>query len=97
MSELTSSEINERLRELPGWSYENNKISKTYTFGSFREAVSFIVRISYEAEEQRHHPEIANVYSTVEISLNTHDAGNIVTEKDINLATAIEKIAWLPQ
>jgi len=96
MAELTPQEISVALEELPGWTYGSNKISKTYSFGSFREAVSFIVRISFEAEEQNHHPELANVYSTVEIRLSTHDAGNVVTEKDINLARSIESIAWLP-
>ena len=54
--------------------------------------MSFIIRISYEAEQQDHHPEIYNCYNRVEISLSTHDAGNRVTQKDFNLAQAIDSV-----
>ena len=54
--------------------------------------MGFILRISYEAEAADHHPEIFNCYSRVEIRLNTHDAGGKVTQRDIDLARAIEKI-----
>ena len=75
--------------------FADDKISKTYKFHSFREAMSFMVRIAFEAESANHHPELFNVYSTVKISLNTHDAGGKVTQKDVDLATAIERIAWV--
>jgi len=55
--------------------------------------MSFVLRISYEAEEINHHPEIFNCYNRVEIALNTHDAGGKVTEKDIELARMIENIS----
>ena len=53
--------------------------------------MGFILRISYEAEQADHHPELFNCFNRVEISLNTHDAGGKVTEKDFSLAEAIEK------
>ncbi|WP_432799006.1 4a-hydroxytetrahydrobiopterin dehydratase [Poriferisphaera sp. WC338] len=93
---LSEKQINQALSDLPGWSYDDAKISKTYRFKHFKEALSFIVRLSFEAEAMNHHPEIFNVYSTVKISLNTHDAGNKVTEKDIQLAKHIESLNWLP-
>jgi len=55
--------------------------------------MSFVLRISYEAEETNHHPEIFNCYNRVEIALNTHDVGGMVTEKDIELARMIENIS----
>ena len=58
----------------------------------FREAMSFLVRISFEAEQRNHHPEIYNVYKTVELALTTHDAGNKVTALDVELAAAIEEL-----
>ncbi len=96
MEALSPNEITDELATLKGWVYANNKLSKTFAFGTFREAVSFIVRIAFDAEEQNHHPEIVNIYNAVEINLNTHDAGNVVTKKDIKLARSIESIAWLP-
>jgi 4a-hydroxytetrahydrobiopterin dehydratase len=79
---------------LPGWNAEADALVKTFQFGSFREAMSFMVRISFEAEEMNHHPEWTNVYNRVVIRLSTHDAGDKVTAKDVELAQRIEKIAW---
>ena len=92
---LDYDEIRAALVALPGWSLEDDSLSKTFQFGSFREAVSFIVRLSYEAEERNHHPELANVYNRVEVRLRTHDAGNKVTELDLALAQAIENLSWV--
>jgi len=89
---LSKQEIENELENLNGWKYENDKIIREFEFSNFREAVGFIVRLSYEAEDQVHHPEIFNVYNTVRISLNTHDAGNKVTDKDIDLAKAIDAL-----
>jgi len=83
------------LAELPGWTYADDRLQKTYTFGSFREAVSFIVRIAFEAEQLNHHPELHNVYNRVTLALTTHAAGNRVTARDVELARAIERIAWV--
>ena len=90
---LNESEITEALKQWSGWKWQNDRLKKTFSFANFREAMSFILRVSYEAEERNHHPEIFNCYSRVEIGLNTHDAGGKVTAKDTELARAIEKIA----
>ena len=54
--------------------------------------MSFILRISYEAEAIDHHPEIFNCYNRVNLSLNTHDAGGKVTAKDYSLALAVDRL-----
>jgi len=89
---LNENEIKKALEDLNNWSFENNKITKKFTFGDFREAISFLVRLSFEAEDHVHHPEIFNVYNSVTISLSTHDAGDKVTDKDIKLAKAIDSL-----
>lgn len=89
---LSIKDITKELKNLPDWEHENNKLHKEFSFDNFRDAVAFINRIAFEAEEQVHHPEIFNVYNTVEISLSTHDAGGKVTEKDISLAKTIESL-----
>ncbi len=89
---LTSDELQSALETLDGWSYEDDKIKKDFTFKNFREAVAFITRIAFEAEEQVHHPELFNVYNKVSIALSTHDADGKVTEKDIKLANTIESL-----
>ena len=89
---LSENEITKQLKDLKGWSFEDDKISRSFKFGNFKEALSFLVRVGFEAEDQGHHPEIFNVYNNVKISLQTHDAGDKVTQKDIDLAKAIERI-----
>jgi len=74
------------------WKEENNSLKKTFTFKNFSEAFAFMTRVAFIAEKMNHHPEWKNVYNTVEVSLSTHDAGNIVTEKDRKLAEAIDKL-----
>lgn len=91
MSEpLTEDAIELALAALPGWKHEDDKLKKRFALGDFREAMSFLVRISYEAEQRNHHPEIHNVYNKVELALTTHDAGGKVTAMDVELAAAIE-------
>lgn len=90
---LTDQEIQEHLATLPGWQHENHKLKKTFLFQNFKEALSFLVHVGLYAECMDHHPEIYNVYHRVVIELTTHDAGNRVTNKDITLAKAIEKVA----
>jgi 4a-hydroxytetrahydrobiopterin dehydratase len=92
---LSDTETEVVLSSLPGWVAKDDQLVKTFVFGSFREAMSFIVRISYEAEDMNHHPEITNVYNRVAISLTTHDAGGRITERDAKLARKIENISWL--
>ena len=92
---LTDDRITEALTRLPGWWHEGGALRKRYAFRAFPEAISFIVRIAFEAERAGHHPELRNVYGTVDVALTTHDAGNRVTSADTALAEAIEAIAWV--
>ncbi len=89
---LSDDKISNELNNLPAWSHEDDKLSKEFNFDNFRDAMAFINRIAFEAEEQVHHPEIFNVYNTVNISLSTHDAGGKVTDKDVKLAKTIESL-----
>jgi 4a-hydroxytetrahydrobiopterin dehydratase len=90
---MSDAAIEEALRSLSTWSRDGDAITREFRFGSFREAISFVVRISFEAEQRDHHPELANVYNRVTVRLSTHDAGGI-TEKDFDLARAIDAINW---
>jgi len=74
------------------WKEENNKLTATFKFKDFAEAFSFMTEVAIHAEKQNHHPWWSNVWNTVNIELNTHDAGNIVTEKDHKLAKTIDSI-----
>jgi 4a-hydroxytetrahydrobiopterin dehydratase len=89
---LSEEKIHEKIKQLNGWAWENDCLKKKFEFSNFRDAMSFLVRMSYEAEGMDHHPEISNCYNRVSVSLNTHDAGGKVTEKDFSLALAIDRL-----
>jgi len=74
------------------WLEKDNKLERTFTFSNFTEAFGFMTKVAIEAEKMDHHPNWSNVYNTVEISLSTHDAGNIVTDSDRQLASIIDKL-----
>lgn len=74
------------------WKEENNKLYKKFVFSDFNQAFGFMTSVALLAEKADHHPTWTNTWNTVEIWLNTHDAGNIVTQKDVDLAAKIDAI-----
>jgi 4a-hydroxytetrahydrobiopterin dehydratase len=95
MSQKLSDEARAKaLARLRGWAEVNGRdaISKKFVFADFNQAFGFMTRAALVAEKLDHHPEWFNVYRNVEVTLSTHDAGG-VTERDIELATAMDKIA----
>ena len=74
------------------WTEQDNSLNATFTFRDFSQAFAFMTEVAIAAEKQNHHPWWSNVWNTVEIKLNTHDAGNIVTDRDHKLAESITAI-----
>ncbi len=74
------------------WKQHNNKLVRSFEFKNFSEAFAFMTRVAFLAEQHNHHPEWTNIYNKVEISLSTHDAGDVVTDKDRTLAAEIGKL-----
>lgn len=74
------------------WEERDKKLYKAWIFKDFQEAFSFMVRVAFLAEKNNHHPKWANEWNKVEIWLSTHEAGNIVTEKDRTLAKEIDEL-----
>ena len=72
------------------WQEKDNQLYGSFQFSDFKEAFSFMTRVALVAEKMDHHPYWTNVYNKVEIYLSTHDAGNVVTDKDHRLAKAID-------
>ncbi len=88
---LNASQIEEHLKLLINWQLKANSIYKIIKFKNFSEAFGFMTRVAFEAEKLNHHPDWKNVYNTLEITLNTHDAGGL-TELDFKLAQQIDKL-----
>ena len=77
---------------LEGWQQQNNTLYRKFIFKDFSQAFAFMVRVAIEAEKMNHHPLWTNVWNSVEIWLSTHDAGDIVTDKDFALAKKINAV-----
>ena len=74
------------------WIEQSDRLSRAFRFSDFSEAFAFMTRVAMEAEKMDHHPSWSNVWNRVEIHLSTHDAGDVVTEKDRELARRIDAI-----
>ena len=77
------------------WQETENKLYKKFQFKNFSEAFAFMTRVAIEAEKMDHHPLWTNVYNSVERWLSTHDAGDVVTEKDKTLSKKIDALITL--
>lgn len=74
------------------WREIDNKLVREFRFKDFQEAFTFMTRVSFIAERLNHHPAWFNVFNYVKIELSTHEAGDVVTDKDRKLALAIDEI-----
>ena len=91
MMKLSESEINDELKNLPGWSIVNEKLHKEFQFDDFNQAFGFMTRAAMEIEKMNHHPEWFNVYNRITVELTTHDAGGI-TKNDVDLARILNSL-----
>ena len=91
MIRLSQIDIDEYVKNLPGWSVVNEKLHKEFQFESFNQTFGFMTRAAMEIEKMNHHPEWFNVYNRITIELTTHDAGGI-TQNDVNLAKILNSL-----
>ena len=91
MMRLSQTDIDEKLKSLPGWSVVNEKLHKEFQFDSFNQAFGFMTRAAMEIEKMNHHPEWFNVYNRITVELTTHDAGGI-TNNDVSLARILNSL-----
>lgn len=89
---LSQKEIEDRLAQLPGWSLEGDRITRSYRLGSHFAATAMVVHIAQVQEELDHHSDLTLGYHTVSLAVSTHSAGG-VTERDLELARRVEALA----
>lgn len=77
---------------MSNWREEDNSLVGEFIFKDFTQAWAFMTEVAIYAEKQNHHPNWSNVYNRVSIHLSTHDAGNIVTDKDRKLSSKIDDL-----
>ena len=89
---LSTSEVDQALQKLPGWSRQGKAVERVFQFGNFLEAMEFVNKIAVAAEAANHHPDITISYNKVTLSLVAHDSGG-VTQRDIRMAGKINDVA----
>ena len=89
---LSLDALQTALKELPGWSIQNEKLHREYRFPDFAHAFGFMATAAIEIEKRNHHPEWLNVYNRVTVDLTTHES-NGITQKDLDLARLLEQIS----
>lgn len=90
---LSAKEIEDRLAELPGWSLDGDRLTRTYRLPSHFAATALVVHVARIQDELDHHSDLTLGYNTVSLSVHTHSAGGTVTDKDFELARRVEDIA----
>ncbi|MFJ4514417.1 4a-hydroxytetrahydrobiopterin dehydratase [Streptomyces sp. NPDC088816] len=90
---LSHKEVEDRLAELPGWSVEGGRLTRSFRLGSHFAAVAMVVHIAQVQEELNHHSDLTLGYNTVSLAVHTHSAGGAVTEKDFELARRVADLA----
>ncbi|MDP2628376.1 MAG: 4a-hydroxytetrahydrobiopterin dehydratase [Nanoarchaeota archaeon] len=89
---LNSEEITEKLKEIPGWEFKDDKISKEFKFKYFLDVLDFIMKLAPICEEKDHHPNIHIFYNRILFELNRFDVGGKVTNADFEIAKEIERL-----
>jgi 4a-hydroxytetrahydrobiopterin dehydratase len=90
---LSQSKLQEEVAQLANWQVKGGKLHAEFRFEDFVEAFAFMTKVALAAESAQHHPEWHNVYNRVTIDLVTHDAGDAISDKDIELARQIDQFA----
>jgi 4a-hydroxytetrahydrobiopterin dehydratase len=92
MPKLTDAEIADRLKSLPRWTRDGDRIHREFTFPTFADAIAFIVRVGFDAEAADHHPDVAVHYRRVRLTFWTHSEGGL-TAKDFAGAASADSVA----
>jgi len=91
MARLSDSEIDERLGDLDGWERSGDAIVKRFDNGDFKGSVDFVNRLTPEAEEMNHHPDLEISWKDVTVTITTHSEGGL-TGGDFELARRIDSL-----
>ncbi|MFI6034385.1 4a-hydroxytetrahydrobiopterin dehydratase [Streptomyces sp. NPDC051315] len=90
---LSQKEIEDRLAELPGWSLDAGRLTRSYRLASHFAATALVVHVAQVQEELNHHSDLTLGHHTVSLAVRTHSAGGAVTERDFELARRVEDLA----
>ncbi|HJU24790.1 MAG TPA: 4a-hydroxytetrahydrobiopterin dehydratase [Casimicrobiaceae bacterium] len=90
-AKLSATDVKSHLTNLPGWSDDAGRLTKTYTFKNFYETTSFVNALAWIANREDHHPDLTVSYNRCVVAWSTHDAGGI-TQNDVVCAAKTESL-----
>lgn len=90
---LSPQQIEEHLRELPGWSVADGRLTRSYRLGSHLAAAAFVQHVAVIQDELNHHADVTLGYHSVDLAVQTHDAGGALTDRDVALAQRVQGVA----
>nr|WP_223183433.1 4a-hydroxytetrahydrobiopterin dehydratase [Streptomyces sp. CBMA370] len=90
---MSQKEIEDRLRELPGWSVGDDRLTRSYRLADHFAATALVVHVAQIQQDLNHHSDLTLGYDTVSLAVRTHSAGGALTDKDFELAERVESIA----
>lgn len=90
---LSVTELTQRLKALPGWEYEDNRLTKTFRFRDYYEALAFVNAVAHIAHRTNHHPDLSVHFNRVVASYTTHDASGVTLNDCICAAKAEALVA----
>jgi 4a-hydroxytetrahydrobiopterin dehydratase len=91
MARLSDDEVDQRLEGLDGWEREGDGIRKEFELDDFKGSVDFVNRLTPEAEEMNHHPDLEISWNKVAVTVTTHSEGGL-TANDFELAGRIDRL-----
>jgi len=91
---FSESEIRGRLSSLPGWSFEDGALRRTYKTDGWRGSMLVTNAIAFICETADHHADLTVTWPAVRVALSTHSAGGI-TPKDFEVAGMIEGLVLM--
>jgi 4a-hydroxytetrahydrobiopterin dehydratase len=91
MTEYDPAEVRDRVDDLPGWSYDGDRLRKTYEFDSYMDGIDFVNAVAPLAEDANHHPDLVVGFREVEVTLKSHDV-DAITDRDWDLIDEIEDL-----
>jgi len=82
-------EIELLLQNNPNWILEETTLVGNWKVNDFARLRSLVGDLCNLADELNHHPTVTYGYNTLRIETTTHDAGNTITAKDVELARRV--------
>jgi 4a-hydroxytetrahydrobiopterin dehydratase len=86
---LSKEQIEERIKDLPGWSTDGRMIERTYAIPHVPGA-AFVMHIAAIQDALGHHSDATLSYPGMHVTISSNDLSGYVAEHDIELARRIQ-------